>query len=173
MNATLKQKDHVEKTVLCDTLSAMSDIEVDFTSEGGKAVIEDKTSVPFRTFVSLILQRKVQTVFRKCQDEPVIVSSDLLTALASAPDDRQEDRGKLVLVSVGVGVLAGVFLAALLLVVGLLLDVQPTMDDLLIGLGVLLFVAIVVVILLKSEKKRGFKEKLYESMEKVTDLVSR
>ncbi len=151
----------------------MSDIEVDIDNTGGRAVIEDKTSVPFRTFVSLILQRKVQAIFKKCQDEPVIVSSDLLTALASAPDDRQEDRAKLVLVTMGVGVIAGVFLTVLVFVGLMLFDVYPQMKDLLVVLAALAFVAVVVVILQGSQKKKGFKEKLYESMEKVTDLVSK
>ena len=151
----------------------MSDIEVDIDNTGSRAVIEDKTSVPFRTFVSLILQRKVQAIFKKCQDEPVIVSSDLLTALASAPDDRPEDRAKLVLVTMGVGVIVGVFLTVAVFVGFMLFDVRPEMKDLLITLGSLIFVAIVVVILQNSQKKKGLKEKLYESMEKVTDLVTR
>lgn len=151
----------------------MSDVEVDIDTSGGRAVIEDKTSVPFRTFVSLILQRKVQTIFKKCQDEPVIVSSELLTALASAPDDRQEDRAKLVLVTMGVGVVVGVFITVAIFVALMLFDVYPQMKDLLITLGALAFVAIVVVVLQGSQKKKGFKEKLYESMEKVTDLVTK
>ena len=151
----------------------MPDIELDISNEGGKAIIEDKTSVPFRTFVSLILQRKVQTLFKKCQDEPVIVGSELLTALASAPDDRQEDRGKLVLVTMGVGIVAGVFLAVAIFAGLMLFNVYPQMKELHIVLAALIFVAIVVVILQNSQKKKGFKEKLYESMEKVTDLVTK
>ena len=151
----------------------MSDVEVDISNEGGRAVIEDKTSVPFRTFVSLILQRKVQTIFKKCQDEPVIVSSGLLTALASAPDDRQEDRAKLVLVTMGVGVVVGVFLTVAAFVGLLLFDVHPEMKDLLITLSAIAFVAIVGFVLQGAQKKKDFKEKLYESMEKVTDLVTR
>ncbi len=151
----------------------MSDIEVDIDNTGGKAIIEDKTSVPFRTFVSLILQRKVQTLFKKCQDEPVIVSSELLTSLASAPDDRHEDRGKLVLVTMGVGVIAGVFLTVAVFVGLMLFDIYPQMKELLIVLAALTFVAVVVVVLQNSQKKKGFKEKLYETMEKVTDLVTK
>ncbi len=150
----------------------MSDVEVE-TDDGGRVIIEDKTSVPFKTFVSLILQRKVQSVFKKCQDEPVIVSSELLTAIASAPEDKQEDKTKLVLVTMGAGVIVGVFLSVVLLVSLMLFDVHPEMQDLLITLGALVFVGIVVIIMMKSQKKTGFKEKLYESMEKVTDLIAR
>ncbi len=151
----------------------MADIEVDIDNSGGRAVIEDKTSVPFKTFVSLILQRKVQTIFKKCQDEPVIVGSELLTALASAPDDRQEDKGKLVLVTMGVGVVVGVFLTIAVFALLMLLDIHPELKDLGIALGILIFVGIVLFVLLGSQKKSGFKEKLYDSMEKVTDLISR
>lgn len=151
----------------------MSDVEVDIDNTGGKAVIEGKTSVPFKTFVSLILQRKVQTLFKKCQDEPVIVSSELLTALASAPDDKQEDRGKLVLVTIGVGAIVGVFATIAAFVLFMLFDIHPEMKDLLIALGAIAFIAIVVVMLQGGQKKSGFKEKLYESMEKVTDLVTK
>ncbi len=152
----------------------MDEVEVEITDgKGGKAIIEGKTSVPFKTFVSLILQRKVQAIFKTCQDEPVIVSSELLTSLASAPNDRQEDKAKLVLVTMGAGTLVGVFLTIALFVAFMLFDVRPEMKDLLIALGILLLVAVVVGLLMSSQKKAGFKEKLYESMEKVTDLIAR
>ena len=152
----------------------MDEVEVEITDgPGGKAIIEGKTSVPFKTFVSLILQRKVQAIFKKCQDEPVIVSSELLTALASAPNDRQEDKAKLVLVTMGAGVLVGVALTIATFVVFMLFDIHPEMKELLISLGSLIFVGVVVMVLMSSQKKAGFKEKLYESMEKVTDLIAR
>lgn len=151
----------------------MEHVEVDISQTGGKAVIEGKTSVPFKTFVSLILQRKVQVLFKRTQDDPVIVSSDLLTALASAPEDKQEDRGKLVLVTFGVGILAGVFVSVAFFLGLMLFRVEPEVSDLGIALGVILLVAFLGVILQKNQKKSVFKEKLYESMEKVTELVSR
>jgi uncharacterized membrane protein YfcA len=150
----------------------MSDVEVDIASEGGRAIIEGKTSVPFRTFVSLILQRKVQTLFKQCQDEPVIVGSELLTALASAPDDRQEDRGKLVLVTFGVGILAGIFCTVLTFLMLSMLQVRPQDQDLLIVLAVFIIVTVVVGALIRTQRTKG-KQRLYDSMEKVTDLIAR
>jgi Flp pilus assembly protein TadB len=150
----------------------MSDVEVDIKSDGGKAVIEGKTSVPFRTFVSLILQRKVQTLFKKCQDDPIIVGSELLTALASAPDDRQEDRSKLILVTFGMGILSGIFLTVLTIVVLAMFDVRPQDKDLLIVLGIFLVIAAVVVFILRMQRTQS-KQRLYESMEKITDLIMR
>lgn len=151
----------------------MDELEVDIDTTSGKAVIEGKTPVPFKTFVSLILQRKVQTLFKRSSDDPVIVSSDLLTALASAPQDKHEDKGKLVLVTYGVGILCGVFLTVAVFLGLMVLQIQPEMKDLGIVLGVIAGVALLAVVLQKSQKKSGFTEKLYESMEKVTDLVNR
>lgn len=151
----------------------MNEIELDIPQGTSKAIIEGKTPVPFKTFVSLILQRKVQSVFKKNQDDMVIVSSELLTALASAPDDRQEDRGKLVLVTFSVGILAGVFLAVASILGLLLLKIAPTMQDLGIVLGVIAGVVILGSLLQRSEKKSVFKEKLFEAMEKTTELISR
>jgi hypothetical protein len=151
----------------------MDDIELDIPSGTGKAVIEGKTAVPFRTFVTLILQRKVQHIFKTSQDEPVIVSSDLLTKLASAPSDKQEDRSKLTLVTFGVGVIAGIFISAAALLGLLLFRIQISVKDLSILLGGIGVVVVIAVIVLKTQRRAGFKEKLQESMEKVTELVSR
>lgn len=149
----------------------MSEVEVDL-SDGAKAVIEGKTSVPFKTFVGLILQRKVQALFKKCQDEPVIVSSELLTQLASAPNDSQEDRSKLVLVTFGVGIICGIFLAVVGLLVLLLLKVQPTVTHYAIAVGIMLVLGVIVSVLQRMQLG-STKQKLYESMEKMTDFVSR
>jgi len=152
----------------------MSDeVEVDITQTGTRAVIEGKTSIPFKTFVSLILQRRVQVLIKTQQDEPVIVRSTLLTALASAPGDRHEDKGKLVLVTFGSGILGGVFLGALAMLVLTLLRIQPELKDYAIVLGVIVGVGVLGVLLQKNQKKSAFTEKLMETMEKTTDLLSR
>ena len=152
----------------------MSDVEVDInTGTSNKVVIEGKTSVPFRTFVTLVLQRKVQALFKASQDEPVIVGSELLTKLASAPEDKHEDRSKLVLVTFGVGILAGIFIAAAIVLILSMFQVQLRSQDLLIVLGVIGLVAILGFALQRSRKRNAFTEKLTEAMEKTTDLFSR
>ncbi len=151
----------------------MDDVELAISGGPGKAVIEGKTAVPFRTFVTLILQRKVQAIFKTSQDEPVIVSSDLLTKLASAPSDKQEDRSKLTLITFGVGILGGIFLSAAALLGLLLFRIQIEVKDLSILLGAIAGIVILAMIIMKTQKKTGFKEKLQESMEKVTEMVSR
>lgn len=149
----------------------MSEVELEM-SDGAKAVIEGKTNVPFKTFVGLILQRKVTTLFKKCGDDPVIVDSELLTQLASAPGESQEDRGKLVLVTFCVGIICGIFLAIVTLLVMLLLKFQPQVSDVGIVVGVMAALGIIVSIMQKMQLG-STKQKLHDSMEKMTDLVSR
>lgn len=150
----------------------MSDVEVDINSGGNsKAIIEGKTSVPFKTFVTLVLQRKVQTLFKTSQDEPVIIGSELLTKLASAPDDRQEDRSKLVIVSLGAGLLGGIAFSAILLLGLSFFNVLPSQTELGITAGVIVGVGFLAIALQNVQKKSGMRQKLYESMEKMTDLV--
>ncbi len=85
-----------------------NELEVNFKPETGKAVIEGKTVIPFQSFVTLILQRKVQLLFKEHAKEPIVINSDLLTKLASAPQDSRENTGHLVLVSIGLGAVGGV-----------------------------------------------------------------
>lgn len=149
-----------------------SDTEVEISHEHGKAVIQGKTSVPFKTFVSLILQRKVQTLFKKWQDAPVIVSSELLTGLASAPDDSQEDRGKLVVVTLAIGVIFGVFLTVITLLILSIFSVVPSRVE----YGLVIFIIVCLSFLLSAmqrAQKSSAKQKIYEKMERVTDVLSR
>jgi hypothetical protein len=148
----------------------MDNVEVEINQSGGKAVIEGKTSVPFRTFVGLVLQRKVQTLFKRWQDEPVILSGELLTSLASAPSDQQDDRGKLVLVTFGTGIVAGVFGTIVTLLALALFNIHPGNQDLLLIAGSFVLVAIVVYVLIRTQRSAG-KQRLYDSMEKVKDLI--
>jgi hypothetical protein len=148
-------------------------IEVGISHQDGKAIIQGKTTVPFKTFVSLILQRKVQQLFKQFQDEPVIVGSDLLTNLASAPDDRQEDRASLVLVTLGTGMYLGLLLAAIIVLVLTLLDVPFSVIYTGIAIAALLAVMAIVVIIQKMQNRRGAAQRLYEEMEKVASMVKR
>jgi hypothetical protein len=152
----------------------MEELEVDIaTNSPNRVVIEGKTSVPFKAFVSLVLQKRVQMLFKTNQNDPVIVSSTLLTALASAPSDKQEDRSKLVLVTFGVGIVAGVFLTVAVFLGLMLVQIQAEVKDLSIILGVILGVAVIGALVQKGQKKSAFTEKLFDAMEKTTDLISR
>jgi hypothetical protein len=147
-------------------------LEVQFKPESGKAVIEGKTAVPFQSFVQLILQRKVQNMFKEHGKEPVIVGSDLLTRLASAPQDSQKAQGNLVLVSLGLGAVVGV--AAYAAVQAVLILTQRPMDLVqhLIVLGCILGLVILGAILMQLQRMpRG--EKLTETVEGIAQFLGK
>lgn len=149
-----------------------SDLEVDLTSEHGKAIIEGKTPVPFKTFVMLILQRKVTSLFQKWGENKVIVESELLTSLASAPDDGQDNKQHLVLVTLGVGVLFGVLAFSVIQILLLAMQVQMGMRELLLIAGAIVAVGLLTTLLLRI-KKRNRGEKVVEALEKVAALLSK
>ncbi|MBU0766271.1 hypothetical protein KKF55_00590 [Patescibacteria group bacterium] len=148
------------------------DLEVKLREERNRTVIEGKTSVPFKTFVALILQRKIIPLFKDWGDEPVIVNSELLTSIASASQDSQENRTQVVIVTLGVGVLTGVFAFAiaqsLLMVTGITLGQK----ELLIIAGGLVGLSLLASAL--SKVQRGNRaQKVTDKMEKVASLLSK
>lgn len=148
------------------------DLEVDLTIEGSKAIIEGKTSVPFKTFVNLILKRKVINLIKDSGDEPVIVSSKMLTDLASAPDDSTENRTQLIMVTLAVGILGGVFIFALAMIGLLSLRITLERFDFIIVAVVLLGLAGLAAAMGKTKKKnRG--QKIADTMEHIASIVSK
>lgn len=149
----------------------VNELEVQLRQENGKTVIEGHTPVPFQSLVALILQRKVGTMFKKWGTDPVVVTSELLTQLASAPQDSRENRTKLITVTLGVGIVFGVFAFGVVL---LLLDaaqMQLTQQNLLWLCGGILAVGVVGATVAKMQRnKQG--EKLVDTMEKITGLFS-
>jgi len=149
------------------------DIEVEIKAGDSRATIAGKTSVSFKTMVGLILQRKVTTLFKDWGNDPVIVNSELLTSLASAPQDSQENKSQLVLTTIGTGVLIGIFvMAALQLALLVALDISFSTRELLVVAGGLLGLAILATILMKMKRKNK-SEKLLETMEKLSGLLSK
>lgn len=149
------------------------ELEVHFRADSGKAVIEGKTTIPFQAFVTLILQRKVFNLFKDWGKEPVIITSELLTSLASAPQDSVENRGRVVLVSLGVGILAGVSLFALLLAGLLSLDVALGIKEFLLVGGGILGAALLIVLIMRLQKMRRSSEKIVEALEGVANFLSK
>ncbi len=148
-------------------------VEVEISHEGGKAVIQGKTNVPFKVFVQLVLQRKVQGLFRDWQNEPVVIGSELLTSLASAPGDTQEDRGNVILVTLAAGMFLGVFLTLGTLVVLSFFDIRPTNEQFLLVMGGLLLVVVILKIMQRAQRRPSTKQKVAESMEKLSELLSK
>lgn len=141
------------------------------TTQGDKAIIEGKTSIPFGSFVKLILKRKVQTL-RDFQDEPIILSSNLLTHLASAPEDSHEDTSKVILTALLIGFCFGMFLTAFTLIFSSLFGIEIGVSELLTGLLVLLAVALAVYASLKISSHK-MKQQLIEKVEEIAGLFAK
>jgi hypothetical protein len=148
------------------------ELEVSFKPETGKAVIEGKTAVPFQSFVTLILQRKVQTLFKDHAKQPVVIGSDLLTKLASAPQDSQENRGNMVLVSIGLGVIGGVAAFSAVQLVLLLSNVALGVKEHGIIVGCILGIALVGAILMRIQKMPK-SDKLTDSVENIARFLGK
>jgi len=147
-------------------------MEVDLKYEDSKAVIAGKTSVPFNTFVKLVLERKLGNVIKNSSDEPIILSSELLTSLASAPQDSRENQTKFTLVTLGSGVLLGVFFFSLMQIVLPMLGVSLVTKDYMVMTGGLVGL-VVLVLALDRLKRRKKADKITETMERLTSLLSK
>ncbi len=157
---------------MSDTSTQNGELEVHFKPDSGKAVIEGKTVVPFQAFVALVLQRKVTNLFKSWGKAPIIVDSELLTGLASAPQDSQENRANLVLVTLVAGILAGVTGFAVIQMILLFVEFPLGYKELGTIVGSVAFLLILVVSMMKGQKKpKG--EKLMEMMEKAAGLVGK
>lgn len=148
------------------------DTEVDIVTDGGKAFVEGKTSVSFQTFVQLILQKKVMKLLKDSAKEPVIVNTELLSDLASAPGDSQENRTHLIMVTLGVGILVGIFLFSLVQVVLLTFGPEFTRREYLLIAGVLVGLTALTAVMSKlRRRKKG--QRLVEIMESLAGLLSK
>jgi hypothetical protein len=153
-------------------LSSKHDVEVTLRSDGTRAIIEGKTTVPFKTFVMLVLQRKVTALFKDWGGSPVVIDSELLTGLAGASQDSQENRVHIVLVTLGIGMIGGVFALAVLELLLLQVNISLATRELAILAGGLIGVAIVGWVLSKVQL-RGGGQKVFDSMEKAAALLSK
>lgn len=149
-----------------------SDLEVQFKPETGKAVIEGKTAVPFQAFVGLILQRKVTNLLKVWGKHPVIMESELLTSLASAPQEGQENKANLILVSLIGGALAGITGFAALQLLLLLVEIPLGYRELGIIVGSVALLVAFLYLIMKSRTKSK-NEKLVETMEQVSAFLSK
>lgn len=149
-----------------------SDLEVQFKPETGKAVIEGKTAVPFQAFVGLILQRKVTNLLKVWGKHAVIVESELLTSLASAPQESQENKANLILVSLIGGALAGITGFAAVQLLLLLVEIPLGYRELGIIVGSVALLVGFLYMIMKSRTKSK-NEKLVETMEQVSAFLSK
>ncbi|MDO8469308.1 MAG: hypothetical protein Q7S29_06165 [Candidatus Peribacter sp.] len=149
-----------------------ADLEIELRTEQNRAIITGKTSVPFRTFVGLVLQRKVFQLFKQWDKEPVILSSELLTQLASAPQDSQENRAHLIIVTLGVGTLFGIFVFALGQVVLSVLGYELGSSDLMLIAGGLVCLAVLTVVLARLQRLAR-AQRIADVMERTASFLSK
>lgn len=157
---------------MSDSTPDNGELEVRFKPESGKAIIEGKTVVPFQAFIALILQRKVTNLLKTWGKAPIIVDSELLTSLASAPQDSQENRSNIILVSIITGVLAGV--GGFAVIQAFLLSAQIVLGYKELGTvagSIALLVGLMIMMMKTQKKPKG--EKLVETMEKVAGFMAK
>ncbi len=141
-------------------------------TDQGRAIVEGKTAVPFKTFVGLILQRKVLQLFKQWGSEPVIISAEMLTDLASAPQDNQENKEQVITVTLGTGVLIGIFVMAVVQIALTPWEIVLHQQELLMIAGTLFGLAVLIWALSRM-KRKGRSQKLAESMERLANVVTK
>jgi uncharacterized membrane protein YqjE len=147
-----------------------NELEVQFRPDTGKAVIEGKTVVPFQAFITLVLQKKVLQLSKVWGKHPVIIDSELLTSLASAPSDSQENKSNMIMVSLIVGVLLGITGFAVIQIVLLLIKIPLGYRELGIVAGSIVAVMLLLMAVMKMQKlPKG--EKLVENIESISSFL--
>lgn len=141
-------------------------------TDQGRAIVQGKTAVPFKTFAGLVLQRKVMGMFKDWGKEAIIVDSELLTDLASAEQENRESLDHIIMVALGVGVLTGVFLLAVVQIAIAPFGIGLSPEHLLAIAGTILGMAAVLWLLAKVKRKsRGHR--LTDTMEKIAAMVGK
>ena len=111
-------------------------------------------------------------LFKQWGGEAVIIDSELLTDLASAPQDTQENREQLITVTLGVGVLIGIFVMSVAQIALTPWNYYLNQQHLLMVAGTLFGIGVLVWMLSKT-KKKGRSQKMADTMEKITNIVSK
>jgi hypothetical protein len=145
-------------------------VEVAIKVDQQRAVVEGKTAVPFQSFVTLILQRKVLHLIKQWGKEPVIVNSELLTGLASAPQDSAENRTKLLLVALGIGVVLGVFILSSGQLALSLRHISLQQREFLLVSGGILGFAVLTALLGRLQRTKQ-DDRIEETIEKIASML--
>lgn len=148
------------------------DYDVEISAGDKRVIVEGKTTVPFKTFVGLVLQRKVTGLFQDHGNKSVILDSELLTKLASAPQDNPDNHAHVVMVTLGVGILIGVFALALLQGILIFFE-QPITQTGFFAIAGGLFVLATLVQVATLAKRRNRADKILEAMERVAMTLKR
>ena len=141
-------------------------------SDSEFAVVQGKTSIPFSTFVQLILKKKVMGLLKEWGEEPIVFSSLLLTKIANAPQDKAEDKNKLVLTALTLGLCSGICFSAVALLLLQALTVTVGTRELVVLLGAFLVIGIAVIGASRLHAGKHIN-KLSEQIEQIADSLSR
>src|SRR3989338_5147280 len=151
-------------------LAPQKPVEISLKVDQQRAIVEGKTSVPFQTFITLVLQRKVLPLMKQWGKEPVIVNSELLTGLASAEQDSVENRTKLLLVTLGLGTILGVFTLSSAQLALTFLDTSLRQREFLIISGGLLGLALLTAVLGRLQRSPR-NDRVEETIEKIASML--
>jgi Flp pilus assembly protein TadB len=146
------------------------ELEVDIQNESIKAIIKGKTGVPFKTLVKLILQRKVTVLFEKWGKDAIVINSELLTDLASAPQDNADNREHMIYVTLGVGMFVGILAFVALQLVLMLAGVRLYIENLVYILLTMVGVVIIGWLTIQARRKQK-STKLYDTLESIANVV--
>lgn len=145
-------------------------VEVAIKVDQQRAVVEGKTAVPFQSFVTLILQRKVLPLIKQWGKEPVIMNSELLAGLASAPQDSTENRTKLLLVTLGIGIVLGIFILSSGQLALNLLHISLRQREFLLMSGGILGFAVLTAMLGRLQRTKR-NDRVEETIEKIASML--
>ena len=140
--------------------------------EEESAIVEGKTSIPFSTFVQLVLKKKVMSLFKEWGDDPIIFSSVLLTKIANCPQDTTEDKNKIILTAMTLGLCLGVAFTMLGILVLWTLGVDIGQKELLVATAALLVVGSAVFASMRIHTSKHI-QKLTEHVENVSEMFSK
>jgi hypothetical protein len=102
----------------------------------------------------------------------VVIDAELLTSLAGAAQDSQENRVHIVVVTLGIGMIGGVFALAVMELLLLQVNIGLGTKELAILAGGLIAVAAVGWMMSKVQL-RGGGQRVFDSMEKAAALLSK
>lgn len=101
----LREKDFPKSGFKVDHIEHSEPIRASYLDADDIKRASDKVKVKFDKFVSLIATHAYEDVVDKYMDEDVIISTDLLTDLASAQEEKEDKKTPLIFI---VGIVLGV-----------------------------------------------------------------
>lgn len=141
-------------------------------AQGMKSTTDDKIVVPIDVFLKIVYNRKVLPLLKDRPGEQVILSSDLFTKMAVAPEDSPENRDKVIHTALVLGSCFGVFLTIAAFTLATALGFTIGQRELFAVLTFLLLFALLGYASVKVHIHK-MKPRLVESVEQVADTFTK